>query len=183
MRNCRNYNWNLFFFFCVRFVFTIFYTRSFQIPLEKNHHHIKCEFLPKTPISPKTLIYKCSDKWFNPLPPVPPVPPPPSPPTLMRRMRICYCKPANIIHLRKLTTSFLVAPFNKISLFYISLIIFIISFISLFISVSPEPVSLSFNFFTDSVYSCIYKKMFCLFFVYRNIIFFLWFFCIKFFCI
>ena len=49
MRNCRNYSRNHF-FFCLRYVFTIFYTGSFQAPPKKNHHHLKCQFPPKIPI-------------------------------------------------------------------------------------------------------------------------------------
>ena len=33
VRNCRNYS--QYHFFCLRFVFTIFFTRSFQVPPEK----------------------------------------------------------------------------------------------------------------------------------------------------
>ena len=35
-------------FFCLRFVFTIFYTGNFQVPPEKNHPHLKCQFPPKS---------------------------------------------------------------------------------------------------------------------------------------
>ena len=32
----------------MRFVFTIFYTGNFQVPPEKNHPHLKCQFPPKS---------------------------------------------------------------------------------------------------------------------------------------
>ena len=38
------------FFFCLRFVFTIFYRRSFQVLPKKNYPHLKCQFPPKIPI-------------------------------------------------------------------------------------------------------------------------------------
>ena len=53
-------------FFCLRFVFTIFYTGSFQVPPKKNHPHLKCQFPPKIPIWPKSLLYKHSQKWLSP---------------------------------------------------------------------------------------------------------------------
>ena len=49
MRNCWNYSRNHF-FFCLRYVFTIFYTGSFQAPPKKNHPHLKCQFPPKISI-------------------------------------------------------------------------------------------------------------------------------------
>ena len=70
MRNCRNYNWNhlFFFFFCLRCVFSIFYVGSFQVPPEKNHCHLKCQFPHKIPIWPKSLLYEHSEKWLSPTP-------------------------------------------------------------------------------------------------------------------
>ena len=50
-------------FFWLRFLFTIFYRGSFQVPPEKNHPHLKCQFPPKIPIWPNCLLYKCSEKW------------------------------------------------------------------------------------------------------------------------
>ena len=61
------------FFFCLRFIFTIFITGSFQVPPEKNQPHLKCPFPPKIPIWPKSLQYKPSEKWLSP-PPFPPSP-------------------------------------------------------------------------------------------------------------
>ena len=43
LRNCTNYIWN-------HFVFTIFYTESFQVPHEKNHPYLKCQLPPKITI-------------------------------------------------------------------------------------------------------------------------------------
>ena len=60
-------------FFCLRFVFTIFYTGSFQVPPKKNHPHLKCQFPPKIPIWPKSLLYEHSGNWLS--PPCPPPPP------------------------------------------------------------------------------------------------------------
>ena len=57
MRNIRNH-----FFVCSRFIFTVFYTGSFQIPPEKNRPHRKWRFPPKIPIWPKSLLYKPSEK-------------------------------------------------------------------------------------------------------------------------
>ena len=62
-------------------------------------------------------------------------------------------KPAGIIGLRKLRNPtfwlklFLVINFNKVSLFSKVLIIFVISFVSLFAKVIPKPVSLSLFFY------------------------------------
>ena len=39
-----------FFFFCLRFAFTVFHTGSFQVSPEKNHPHLKCLIPPKIPI-------------------------------------------------------------------------------------------------------------------------------------
>ena len=50
----------------MRFVFTIFYKVSFQVPPEKNHLHLNCQFPPKTPISPKSLLYKGSKNGSTP---------------------------------------------------------------------------------------------------------------------
>ena len=55
-------------FFCLRFVFTIFHTRSFQVPPENNNPHLKCQF-------PHLIPY-----YKNLLENVPPSPPPPFPP-------------------------------------------------------------------------------------------------------
>ena len=68
VRNRRNYNRSLFFCFCLRFVFTIFYTGSFQVPPKKNHPHLQCQFLPKIPVWPKSLLYERSEKWLSPPP-------------------------------------------------------------------------------------------------------------------
>ena len=48
------------------------YTGSFQVLPKKNHPHLKCQFPPKTPILPKSLLYKHSEKWLSPSPPLPP---------------------------------------------------------------------------------------------------------------
>ena len=58
-------------FFCLRFVFTIFYTGSFQVPPKKNHPHLKCQFPPKISIWPKSLQYERSEKWLSPSLPSP----------------------------------------------------------------------------------------------------------------
>ena len=61
----------IFFFFlifCLRFVFSIFYTGSQQVPPKKNHLHLKCQLSPKIPIFLKSLLYKHSKKWLSPLP-------------------------------------------------------------------------------------------------------------------
>ena len=47
------------------------YTGSFQVLPKKNHPHLKCQFPPKTPILPKSLLYKHSEKWLSPSPPSP----------------------------------------------------------------------------------------------------------------
>ena len=60
-----------FFFFYLRFVFTIFNTGSFQVPPKKNHPHLQCQFPPKIPIWPKSLLYERSEKWL--IPPLPPI--------------------------------------------------------------------------------------------------------------
>ena len=46
---------SIFFFFCFRFVFTIFYTESFQVPPKKNHPHLKCQSPHKIPIRRKSV--------------------------------------------------------------------------------------------------------------------------------
>ena len=48
VRHCRNYNQKH--HFCLRFVVSSFYTGSFQVPPEKNHPQLKCQFPPKIPI-------------------------------------------------------------------------------------------------------------------------------------
>ena len=53
-------------FFCLRFVFAIFYTGSFQVLPDKNHPYLKCQFPPKIPIWPKSLVYKPSEKQLSP---------------------------------------------------------------------------------------------------------------------
>ena len=76
VRNRRNYNRSLFFCFCLRFVFTIFYTGSFQVPPKKNHAHLQCQFLPKIPICQLRLSYMSVMK-NGPAPPTPLLPPSP----------------------------------------------------------------------------------------------------------
>ena len=49
-------------------IHNFFYTGSFEVPLEKNHPRRNCQFPPKIPIWPKSLLYKPSEKWLNPLP-------------------------------------------------------------------------------------------------------------------
>ena len=46
--------------------FSVFfiYTGNFQVPPEKSYLHPKCQFLPKTSIWPKSLLYK-PEKWLN----------------------------------------------------------------------------------------------------------------------
>ena len=56
-------------FACLRFVFIIFYTGSFQVPPEKKSPPRKMQFLPKIPIwlkSLPSLLHKTSEKWLNP---------------------------------------------------------------------------------------------------------------------
>ena len=48
-------------FFCLRFVFTIFYIGSFRVPSKKNHSHLKCQFPPQIQVWPKSLIHKRSE--------------------------------------------------------------------------------------------------------------------------
>ena len=81
VRNRRNYNRSLFFCFCLRFVFTIFYTGSFQVPPKKNHAHLQCQFLPKIPICQLRLSY------MNVMKNGPAPPPTPSPITQGRGVR------------------------------------------------------------------------------------------------
>ena len=40
---------------------------------KKNRPHLKCQFPPKIPIWPMSLLYKCSEKWLS-RPPPPPSP-------------------------------------------------------------------------------------------------------------
>ena len=56
------------FFFCLRYVFTIFYIGSFQVPPKKNHPHLNCQFPLKIPTLPKSLLYERFEKWLSPLP-------------------------------------------------------------------------------------------------------------------
>ena len=58
------------FFYCLRYVITIFYTGSFQIPPKKDHPHLKCQFPPKIPVWTKPLLYERSEKITQ-LPPLP----------------------------------------------------------------------------------------------------------------
>ena len=51
--------------FCLRFIITIFYTGSFQVPPVKNHPHLKYQFPPKISVLPKSLLYKPSEKQLN----------------------------------------------------------------------------------------------------------------------
>ena len=60
MRNIWNH-----FFVCLRFIFTVFYTGSFQIPPEKNRPHRKWRFPLKIPIWPKSLLYKPSEEYVK----------------------------------------------------------------------------------------------------------------------
>ena len=69
MGNCGNYHRNH--LFCLRFVFTIFCTGSFQVPPEKNHPHLKCRFPPKkwhSWLTLKPCFTKCTSlkrmRWF-----------------------------------------------------------------------------------------------------------------------
>ena len=55
-------------FLCLRYVFTIFYTGSFQVSTKKNYPHLTCQFPPKIPIWCKSLLYKCSEKMAQPPP-------------------------------------------------------------------------------------------------------------------
>ena len=56
------------FFFCLRYVFTIFYIGSFQVPPKKNHPHLNCQFPLKIPTLTKSLLYERFEKWLSPLP-------------------------------------------------------------------------------------------------------------------
>ena len=76
-----NQNWEIveitigifFFFPCLSFVFTIFQTWNFQVPPEKSHPHLKCQFSPKILIWAKSLLYTCYEKWHRFPPPHYPV--------------------------------------------------------------------------------------------------------------
>ena len=57
----------IFFNFCLRYVFTIFYTGRFQVPPKKYHPHLKGQFPPEILIWPKSLLYEHSEKWLSPL--------------------------------------------------------------------------------------------------------------------
>ena len=48
----------LLFSFGLRFVFTIFYIGSFQVPPEKNYSHLKCQFPSKILSWPKCVLKK-----------------------------------------------------------------------------------------------------------------------------
>ena len=61
-------------FFAWNFYSLFFYTESFQVPPEKNHSHLKCQFSPKIQIWSKWLLYKRSEKWLSSRPPPPPTP-------------------------------------------------------------------------------------------------------------
>ena len=61
-------------FFAWNFYSLFFYTGSFQVPPEKNHSHLKCQFSPKIQIWSKWLLYKRSEKWLSSRPPPPPTP-------------------------------------------------------------------------------------------------------------
>ena len=54
-----------FIFFCLRLVFTVFYTGSFQAPPEKNYHYLKCQFPTTIPIWPNSLLNKRSEKRIS----------------------------------------------------------------------------------------------------------------------
>ena len=69
VRNRRNYNRNLFFCFCMRFVFTIFYTGSFQVPPKKKSRPPTVPVPTQNPnLSIKTLLYESYEKWPSPTP-------------------------------------------------------------------------------------------------------------------
>ena len=59
-------------YFSFEIHFHYFYICSeFSSPTWKNQHRPKCQFAPKIPIWPKSLLYKPSEKWLS-----PPLPPP-----------------------------------------------------------------------------------------------------------
>ena len=61
MRNCRNYKWN--YFFLLEICIHYFLYREFSSPTWKKSPP------PKVPILwPKSLLYKCSEKWLSPSP-------------------------------------------------------------------------------------------------------------------
>ena len=49
-QNYKRNHFSFFFFFCLRYLFTIFYTGSLKVPPQKNQPHLKCQFPPKIPI-------------------------------------------------------------------------------------------------------------------------------------
>ena len=54
-----------FFLFEIYIHYFYIYTGNFQVPPEKNNLHSNCQFPPKIPIWPKSLLYKPSEKWLN----------------------------------------------------------------------------------------------------------------------
>ena len=63
LRNYTNYIWN-------HFVFSIFYTESFQVPHEKNHPHLKCQLPPKITIWHTSLHILKNGSTPSPSPPI-----------------------------------------------------------------------------------------------------------------
>ena len=63
-------------FFFAWDLYALFFIQGvFKSHLKKNHPHLKCQFPPKIPIWPKSLLYKCFGKWLSPPPPLlPPSP-------------------------------------------------------------------------------------------------------------
>ena len=49
MRNCRNYNRDYYYFFFAWDLYSLFFIQGvFKSHLKKNHHHLKCQFPPKS---------------------------------------------------------------------------------------------------------------------------------------
>ena len=62
----------IFFFFFAWDLYSLFFVQGvFKSHLKKNHPHQKWQFLPKIPIWPKSLLCKCSEKWFSSSPSLP----------------------------------------------------------------------------------------------------------------
>ena len=54
-------------------LYSLFFIQGvFKSHLKKHHPHLQCQFPPKIPIWPKSLLYERSEKWL--IPPFPPSP-------------------------------------------------------------------------------------------------------------
>ena len=53
-------------------LYSLFFIQGvFKSHLKKHHPHLQCQFPPKIPIWPKSLLYERSEKWL--IPPLPPI--------------------------------------------------------------------------------------------------------------